>query len=37
MPEPLLVVESLDAWYGTGRALEEWLHDLSVASTIDAD
>jgi branched-chain amino acid transport system ATP-binding protein len=33
MPEPLLAVESLDAWYGTARALEEVSFQLAGGST----
>jgi branched-chain amino acid transport system ATP-binding protein len=32
MPEPLLVVENLDAWYGTARALEEVSFELAGGS-----
>ena len=32
MPEPLLVVDNLDAWYGTARALEEVSFELAGGS-----
>ena len=32
MPDPLLVVEGLDAWYGTARALEEVSFELAGGS-----